>query len=470
MLSSMPCLAADVNITINGEEFIPKNALGEVVEPFIANGSTYLPVRAMGEAVGKEVSFDAENYAVYIGIRPMGGDLNSIPFAMVEGRIYTESEMALFGTIEDAKQTEAVIKLAEATLDKAVLDEAYNALMAFYEADVDYSPEPGWERYMYASACANALVENYVVDEKEYDNYVTAQHILVTDEALCNEILEKIAKGEDFSALIEEYNTDPGQSKNSSYTFTYGEMVEEFEKAAFALKEGEYTAEGVKTAYGYHIIKRLPLDKSAVDKEAMAIASINEKLNKLEIKAVEVVGEGYYGSVDNTAFTSAELKAFSSLLGYAPIASYGLEIVKEYAALKATCEELELFDENMLESTKMVLLMSGFDASLFGDKGAYFLELLAVMEAASLKEQDGELPENFNELWMEKFYSMESERYNELRVFVDGKLLVPADVNNNYVSPKNIDGTVFVPVRAIVEALGMKAGWDNDARCVVIEK
>ena len=59
LFSAMPVVAADINITINGTEFIPKNALGEVVTPFIENGSTFLPVRAMGTAVGKEVSFDA---------------------------------------------------------------------------------------------------------------------------------------------------------------------------------------------------------------------------------------------------------------------------------------------------------------------------------------------------------------------------------------------------------------------------
>ena len=47
---------------------------------------------------------------------------------------------------------------------------------------------------------------------------------------------------------------------------------------------------------------------------------------------------------------------------------------------------------------------------------------------------------------------------------------MPCDVKGNYVEPKNVDGTVYVPVRAIVEALGMKADWDNDTRTVVITK
>ena len=33
-------------------------------------------------------------------------------------------------------------------------------------------------------------------------------------------------------------------------------MVPEFEKAAFALKNGEYTEEPVKTQFGWHVIKK----------------------------------------------------------------------------------------------------------------------------------------------------------------------------------------------------------------------
>ncbi|MBQ9976669.1 MAG: hypothetical protein IJP16_09160 [Clostridia bacterium] len=45
----------DIKICIDGNYITPKDAGGNVVEPFIINGTTYLPVRAVASALGKEV-------------------------------------------------------------------------------------------------------------------------------------------------------------------------------------------------------------------------------------------------------------------------------------------------------------------------------------------------------------------------------------------------------------------------------
>ena len=82
------------------------------------------------------------------------------------------------------------------------------------------------------------------------------------DEALAkaNEVLEKAKAGEDFDALITEYNEDPGMtSAVNGYYFTYGEMVAPFEETSFALADNEISGI-VETDYGYHIIKKLPVD------------------------------------------------------------------------------------------------------------------------------------------------------------------------------------------------------------------
>lgn len=93
-----------------------------------------------------------------------------------------------------------------------------------------------------------------------------------------NEVLEKVNAGEDFDALIEEYNEDPGMAASpNGYYFTYGAMVAPFEETSFALAENEISGI-VETDYGYHIIKRLPVDDEF--KETEEYNSVYESLSE----------------------------------------------------------------------------------------------------------------------------------------------------------------------------------------------
>ena len=69
-------------------------------------------------------------------------------------------------------------------------------------------------------------------------------------------IIDQLKKGADFGKLAEEKSACPSgkQAKGSLGKFGKGQMVPEFEKAAFALKKGELSG-AVKTQYGYHVIK-----------------------------------------------------------------------------------------------------------------------------------------------------------------------------------------------------------------------
>ena len=59
-----------IQIVVDGVAVTPKDANGNVVEPFVSEGTTYLPVRAIGEALGKEVTWDGETRTVYVGWWP----------------------------------------------------------------------------------------------------------------------------------------------------------------------------------------------------------------------------------------------------------------------------------------------------------------------------------------------------------------------------------------------------------------
>ncbi len=99
---------------------------------------------------------------------------------------------------------------------------------------------------------------------------------------IADEILKKIADGEDFDKLIKEYGEDPGMESNQDgYVFTYDEMVEEFEKATFAL-EINGISEPVETTYGYHIIQRLDIDEAFQRENFATIFNDDEFFEDLE--------------------------------------------------------------------------------------------------------------------------------------------------------------------------------------------
>lgn len=86
---------------------------------------------------------------------------------------------------------------------------------------------------------------------------ISARHILVKTEEEAKAIIVEIEGGKDFVELAKEKSTGPSGSKGGDLGFfAAGQMVPEFEKAAFALEKGAVTKEPVKTQFGYHIIKK----------------------------------------------------------------------------------------------------------------------------------------------------------------------------------------------------------------------
>lgn len=86
---------------------------------------------------------------------------------------------------------------------------------------------------------------------------VEASHILVKSEPEAKKIYSDIKAGKDFSELAKKNSQDPGSKNNGGSLgyFSKGQMVPEFEKAAFSLKVGE-VSQPVKTSFGYHVIKK----------------------------------------------------------------------------------------------------------------------------------------------------------------------------------------------------------------------
>lgn len=121
----------------------------------------------------------------------------------------------------------------------------------------------------------NALLDKVVfkdidVTDEEiegfYDSRIHAMHILVETEDEANDIIDGLKTvsrskiSSRFSEIATEKSIDPSAETNGGDLgeFGRGQMVPEFENAAFALEEYAFTAEPIQTQFGYHVILRLP--------------------------------------------------------------------------------------------------------------------------------------------------------------------------------------------------------------------
>jgi peptidyl-prolyl cis-trans isomerase C len=87
-------------------------------------------------------------------------------------------------------------------------------------------------------------------------NEVKARHILVKTKEEAEAIVKQLDGGAKFEDLAAQHTTDPsGKTTGGDLGyFAPGQMVPEFEKAAFALNVGEYSKEPVQSQFGWHII------------------------------------------------------------------------------------------------------------------------------------------------------------------------------------------------------------------------
>lgn len=195
--------------------------------------------------------------------------------------------------LEDAVNSTMVTKQRTALLEGINLTEdelkaKYTEELASQKALFDATPSTYFTYESYAQYGYNAP-PLYVPN-----GFFRVRQILVADEATATLIKQKIDAGEDFEALLKQYNTDPGM-QNDAYASGYlvGEgasYVESFLTAALALaKDGDVSAP-VQSDYGWHIIKRVSTESA----HEIAYEDVKTTLDAYEQNAYQ---QKYYSDI-----------------------------------------------------------------------------------------------------------------------------------------------------------------------------
>jgi len=159
-------------------------------------------------------------------------------------------------------------------------------IKSYYDANLDKFKSTEQVELDYLRLSADELMKSVSVSEEQVLAYYkdhsdkvqlpekrNVRHILIMSakeadakidaaaKAKAEDLLAKIKQGDDFAKLAEANSEDPGSAARGGELgfFQRGDMVPEFEAAAFNLTKGE-TSSLVRTNYGYHILQLVAVE------------------------------------------------------------------------------------------------------------------------------------------------------------------------------------------------------------------
>lgn len=192
--------------------------------------------------------------------------------ATINGKSITEGEL----NFANAEIGSELANLPEATKRRVLVEFLIESQLLADEADsAKLGQGAAFEqrtRYWRRRALRDAYFDNKIkaaVTDTEartfYDGQIAqmkpeeeikTRHILVESEDQAKEIREKIAHGASFAQMAKEHSKDPGTKDEGGELdyFSHGQMVPQFEEAAFKLQKGDIS-EPVQTQFGWHLIQ-----------------------------------------------------------------------------------------------------------------------------------------------------------------------------------------------------------------------
>ncbi len=227
------------------------NYRDELIYDYTFDGKT--DTAALDSAVRERIAeavcglYGSVSLAADYGISLSDGDVKAATIEYVDAvKKYYETEAAYKKELEANYMTENVFELLMSV--DSLEDKLFLALVSD-GGEIEDNDERLLEKFRGGEfvRAKQIFIENDEGESRE-DNL-----------ALANEALALYRDGESFDTLIGRYSEDFSMP-NGGYYFTYLEMIEEFERAAFALKDGE-VSEVVESENGFHVILRLPKDE-----------------------------------------------------------------------------------------------------------------------------------------------------------------------------------------------------------------
>ena len=128
---------------------------------------------------------------------------------------------------------------------------------------------------------------NYVKSFQEYTE-INASHILVKTKNEAVSVINKLNNKSQFSELARAYSIGPSAKNGGNLGwFGPGQMVKEFEKAAFLLEKGNISQKPIKTKFGFHVIKLNDIRNAKPKKLNEIKNNIIEKITKISLSNLE---------------------------------------------------------------------------------------------------------------------------------------------------------------------------------------
>lgn len=293
---------------------------------------------------GEEVvaSLDGKNFTandLYNELKKQGGSsvLVNMIDTFITNQEITDSKEAKEYAASLIKQYKLSYEQNGADFEDALISNGYANEDEFKEViATDYKKSEIAKKYIKADITDDELKDYY---DNHISDELSVKHILIapevsddaTDEEKTNaenaalekakNLIEQLNNGADFDTLAKENSSDDATKDNGGVINNVVKegYVTEFWNAAYALENGKYTTEPVKTQYGYHIIYKVShTEKKSLDemKDTLYNKIVSEKISNdssLEQKTWVKIREKYNLAINDSTIDSTYKSSIKSL-------------------------------------------------------------------------------------------------------------------------------------------------------------